>query len=71
MKIKIVVYKATGKYYTEGIVESGNDIPLFKDEFKEFVKNNLPAKIGGGYVTVEDMEDNQSFHQALYLYNEL
>lgn len=71
MKIKITVYKASGKYYTDEIVENIEDIPMFKLEFNKFVRDNIPAKIGEGYIVVEDMSDNQSFHQGLYKYNEL
>ena len=71
MKIKITVYKASGKYYTDETVESDVDIPMFKDDFKKFIRENIPARIGEGYITVEDVCDDQSFHQVLYLYNEL
>lgn len=70
MKIRITVYKDSGKYYTDGIAESEKDIWMWEDKFMEFVKNNLPARIGEGFVVVEDVLDDQSFHQALYRYNE-
>lgn len=71
MKIKITVYKASGKYYTEEIVENNTDILLFENKFKQFIKDNLPARVNGGYVVVEDVGENQSFHKALYKYDEL
>lgn len=71
MEIEITVFKNSGKYYTNDIVKSDTDIWLFKDEFIQFVKDNLPAKIGEGFVTVRDTRDNQSFHIALYKYEEL
>lgn len=71
MEIEITVFKNSGKYYTNDIVKSDTDIWLFKDEFKQFVKDNLPAKISEGFVTVRDTKDNQSFHIALYRYEEL
>lgn len=67
MKIKITMYKSSGKYYTEEIVENDKDILLFEKEFKEFVKKNLPATLENGYVTVEDVDLNQSFHECLYV----
>jgi hypothetical protein len=71
MEIEIIVFKNSGKYYTSDTVKSELDIWLFKDEFRQFVKDNLPAKIGEGFVTVRDTRDNQSFHIALYRYDEL
>ena len=71
MKIEIIVYKESGKFYTKEIVEAKEDIPMYNDEFIEFIKNNIPAKIGEGYIVVRDYGDNPSFHQALYTYKEL
>jgi hypothetical protein len=71
MDIEITVFKESGKYYTSDTVHNNEDIYLFKDEFLEFVKNNLPARIGEGFVMVKDASDNQTFHIALYRYNEL
>lgn len=71
MKIEIIVYKESGKFYTSNVVEAEKDIPMYEDEFIEFVKNNVPARIGEGYVVVRDYEDNKSFHQALYPYKRL
>lgn len=72
MKIRIVVYKGSGKYYTEGIAESEKEIPLWEDEFKVFVANNLPTKYSGGYITVEDTDDHaEGFHCALYRFDEI
>jgi len=41
MKIKITVYKESGKYYTDEIVENVKDIPMFKDVFKKFIKKTF------------------------------
>lgn len=75
MKIEILVFKDTGKYYTSDIVESDKDIAIFDSKFKLFIKNHIPANIGDGYIVVKDLEDvdykNQSFHNALYKYNEI
>ena len=64
MKLEITVYKPTGKFYSSCEVESP-DIPYFKDEFVEFVRENLPAKYAGGYVVIRDLEDGYGFHNCL------
>lgn len=75
MKIEIIVFKGSGKYYTSETVENEEDILMFRPEFKEFIRNNIPAKISDGYLVVKDMEDvdynNQSFHYALYKYDDI
>lgn len=71
MKIKITIYKESGKYYTDEIVENKKDIFAWEEEFRDFVRNNIPAKLNQGYITVEDVNDNQSFHQILYKYEDL
>lgn len=42
-----------------------------KIKIKEFIIKNLPAKLSDGYVVVEDVGDNQSFHNALYKMEDL
>lgn len=72
MEIEITVYKGTGKYYTSGKASHDEEIPLWNDKFDEFVANNLPAFVSGGYVTVDDVDDAcKGFHCHLYLYDEL
>lgn len=71
MKIKITVYKSTGKFYNSEIVEHKEDIPVWRVDYKEFIVKNLPAKLSDGYVVVEDVGDNQSFHNALYKMEDL
>lgn len=48
MKIEIIVYEESGKFYTNEIVEAKENIPMYNDDFIEFIKNNIPAKIGEG-----------------------
>lgn len=71
VKIKIAIYKQSGKFYTDDVVESKKDIPMWEEGFKEFIRNNLPVNIGEGYIIVEDAEDNTSFHNALYRFEDL
>lgn len=74
MRIKITVFRQTGKYYTSCIVGGDRDIPLFEEEFTQFVTENLPADLGEGYVLVQDAEDadsSQSFHIRLYRREEI
>lgn len=71
MDIDIIVFKSNGKYYTSETIHSEEDIWLFKDEFIQFIKDNNPANIGEGFIVVRDAKDNQSFHFALYKYNEI
>lgn len=69
MKIEITVYKESGKWYTSDIVESATDIPLWKDEFKQFIKDNNPADIGKGFIATRNVEDG--FHSFLWRYEDL
>jgi hypothetical protein len=71
LDIEILVFKGNGKYYTSDTVHNDEDIWLFKDEFIKFIKDNNPAKIEDGYIVVKDASDNQTFHYALYKYNEI
>ena len=71
MEIEILVFKESGKWYASQTVKNDIDIPLFKDEFKEFIKKNLPANIGEGYVVVLDKGEHQGFHMRHYKYNDL
>lgn len=72
MELEVTVYKESGKYYTSSIIRSEKEIPLWKDDFKVFVANNLPALYSGGYVTVADTKDDcEGFHHALYKFDEL
>lgn len=72
MKLMITVFKESGKFYANNEVESNQDIALFQPEFKDFIKNNLPAKIEDGFVIVQDMpNENQGFHIKLYRMSEL
>lgn len=67
------MFKESGKYYTSEDIECDHDIYAFKKEFIDFIKKNIPAHIGEGYIVVEDVGnyDTQSFHTALYRYEEL
>lgn len=71
MELRITVYKNSGKFYTDEVVKNDKDIYLWKEEFKDFIRANIPARVSGGYVVVEDLNDNQSFHNVLYKYDEL
>ena len=69
MKIEITVYKESGKWYISEIIEIDNNIPMWDEEFKQFIKDNNPANIGEGFITTKDIGDG--FHNALWRYNEL
>ena len=71
MELELVVFKESGKYYTSQVVKSDEDIFLFKDEFKQFISDNLPARIENGFVCVMDGEENDTFHIALFRISEL
>lgn len=72
MRIKITVFKKSGKYYTEEVVESDKELRLFENEFQVFVYENLPALITDGYVVVnnDDCEDD-NFYESLYKFMDL
>lgn len=69
MKIEIIIYKESGKWYTHDIIESDIEIPMYKEDFKEFIKKHNPADIGSGFIVTRDVEDG--FHDALWRYNEI
>ena len=72
MRVTIDVYKDNGKWYTGDTAYSDVDIPLWDEKFKQFVWDNLPAKIGSGFVVVKDIDSTgPGFHYALYRYEEL
>lgn len=71
MELEITVYKGSGKWYASHVVRNEEDIHNFKEEFLKFVFQNLPARVTDGYVVVKDVGVDQSFHNSLYLYNEL
>lgn len=69
MEIEIIVYKNSGKWYTSEVVNSDIEIPMFKDEFKQFIKDNNPANIGEGFIVTKDL--GNGFHDALWRYEEI
>ena len=44
---------------------------MWRVDYKEFIVKKLPVKLSDGYVVVEDVGDNQSFHNALYKMEDL
>lgn len=69
MKIEITVYKESGKWYTSEIVDVDENISMYQEDFKQFIRDNNPANIGEGFITTKDLGDG--FHDALWKYNEL
>lgn len=75
MNIKISVYKASGKWYASEIVPIEKDKHIFTEEFQRFIRDNVPANIGEGFIVVDDVDDDEDsssdFHNVLYRYGEL
>lgn len=71
MELKITIYKESGKYYTDEIINHEKDLQPWSEEYREFLRNNLPATCSEGYIVVEDASEEQSFHNALYRYEDL
>ena len=73
MYIRITVYKESGKYYTHEDVRCEKDIPLYSEEFKRFIVDNIPADLKCGFIVITDVGslDEQTFHNELYQYKEL
>lgn len=71
MELRITIYKGSGKYYTDEIVKNEEDLHIWTEEYKEFLRKNLPTTYSNGYIVVEDIGENQSFHNALYKYEDL
>lgn len=70
MHIRIDVYKPTGKWYT-GHDVTAPEIPLYKPEFNKFIRDNLPAQYGGGFVVVTDRDGSFGFHNHLFQMSDL
>lgn len=66
IKLKINSYKSSGKWYGEQIIELEKDIPIWDDKFKKMLTNNISCACYDGFIVVDDMEDNQTFHKVLY-----
>lgn len=72
MKLHITIYKSTGKYYTDTVVECSENIPLWDDRFRAFIKKHLPvSQSSGGYIVVQDVAGESGFHNCLLTYDEL
>lgn len=73
MKLNITVFKPTGKYYTDDVAElPGKNPVLHTKEFLDFVRDNLPARLTGGFVLVQNANPNSnSFYTHLYRYDDL
>ena len=72
MEIEIIVFKNSGKYYTSEIVHTEKDIPIWTEEFKQFIKDHNPANIGEGYIITKDADRFVTgFHVRLWTYNEI
>lgn len=73
MKLTIDVYKDSGKWYTGHTVTHTENIDIWDERFKEFIRDNLPAKIGEGFVVVKDVDrvPHDGFHNCLLRYSEL
>lgn len=70
--IRISVFKPSGKWYTSTEIEVNEEYPVWSDDFKELIKNNLPARIEDGYVVTTNMtESSYVFAEQLYLMNKL
>lgn len=70
MHLQITVYKDTGKFYLSSEA-AGPNIPMFHDEFCQFIRSNLPGRYSNGYVVVQDMPDSTGFHNCLIKMNDL
>lgn len=70
MHLQITVYKDTGKFYTSCEV-TGPNISMFRDDFYEFIKRNLPSKCENGYIVVQDISYSSDFHNCLIKMNDL
>lgn len=70
MKVKITIYKQTGKFYTDTVAILPN-VEMWDPKFITGVYDSLPAHIPNSYITVEDLPETPGFHQVLYRYEEL
>lgn len=70
MILEITIYKDTGKYYASTIVDIA-DMDMCDSGYAEHIRNHVPGRYSGGYVTVRDAAPGQSFHNALYTWGQL
>lgn len=73
MELEITVFKSTGKFYTNCIIETA-EIPIFDDRFKACIFVNLPVNTisNDEYVIVRDTgKYDTQFHQRLFTGKEL
>lgn len=68
LHISIDIYKQSGKWYTGSEATNPTDIPSWEESFREFLCDNLPARIGEGYIVVKDFPDGEGFHNHVYQY---
>lgn len=65
MRLIVDVYKNTGKWYTTIIINTDDEILMYENGYKDFLKQNFTVP-EGGYAVVRDDNDNKTFHQRLY-----
>lgn len=67
MKIKLTVFKSTGKFYEETVVEMDGDPGLHSKEFVDFVNRSLPARPQDGMVITQN-DDPASYRFYTHLF---
>lgn len=69
MNLTITVYKDTGKFYTSETVNVPADTQMWHENFRQLIRDNLPAVYSGGFVTV--VGDGENFINCMFKMDEL
>ena len=74
-KIQIIVFRASGKYYTStNWLEVPSNIMFFHDEFEEFVRNNCGVSYESSFnynLVVVDNDENDGFYTTMFKAKEM
>lgn len=73
-KIRITVWKESGKYYTHDDVDIPAELNIWQTEFRKFIWEHRGATCADGFITVQDIDScdfNSGFHTILLRSNDL
>jgi len=66
MKIEVMVFKESGKFYSSEEFECSGELYFWEREFKVILLKALPAKIERSKVLVRNMNDDGKFMTHLF-----
>ena len=69
MNLTITVYEDTGRFYSDATVNVPADTQMWDENFRQLIRDNLPATYEDGFVTV--VGDGENFVNCLFQMNDL